>query len=83
VPSLDVLKTAKHEYNKKYRLDEDIFKQLRMFRCLTWSLDTDSKKMKGKDSSETIPVVSTNILISSPCQRDLVVHHIFHTWIVF
>ena len=31
VPSMDVLKTAKYQYNKKYRLDEDYFKELRMF----------------------------------------------------
>ena len=30
VPSIDVLKTTKQQYNKKYRFDEDSFKELRM-----------------------------------------------------
>ena len=48
VPSIDVLKTAGQEYNKKYRLDEDMFMEVRIFRELTERLDTSSVKVKGK-----------------------------------
>ena len=48
VPSIDVLKTAKQQYNKLYRLDEDIFKESRMFRFLTESNDDKSKDIHGK-----------------------------------
>ncbi|CAF1436149.1 unnamed protein product [Didymodactylos carnosus] len=47
VPSMDVLKTAKQQYNQKYRLDEDYFKELRMFRYLTHSIDHSSEHIKG------------------------------------
>ena len=48
VPSVDVLKTAKHQYNKKYRLDEDYFKELRMYGFFTRISDYDSKSFKGE-----------------------------------
>jgi hypothetical protein len=47
VPSTDVLKTAVYEYNNKYRLDEDIFKEVRIFRELTQRWDETSKEIKG------------------------------------
>lgn len=47
VPSTDVLKTADYKYNNKYRLDEDMFKEIRMFREVTYRLDDTSKKIKG------------------------------------
>ena len=51
VPSMDVLKTAKHQYNKKYRLDEDYFKELRMLAYLTRSTDFTSAKVIGENLS--------------------------------
>ncbi|CAF3842285.1 unnamed protein product [Rotaria sp. Silwood1] len=51
IPSLDVLKTAKQQYNKKYRLDEDCFKELRMYGFFTRFTDYASKCFKDKDSS--------------------------------
>jgi hypothetical protein len=47
VPSTDVLKTAAYKYNNKYRLDEDMFKEVRMFRELTQRWDETSKEIKG------------------------------------
>ncbi|CAF2115689.1 unnamed protein product [Rotaria magnacalcarata] len=47
VPSLDVLKTAKQQYHKKYRLDEDNFKELRMYGFFTRFTDYTSKCFKG------------------------------------
>jgi len=51
VPSMDVLKTTKQQYNKKYRLDEDYFKELRMYRFLTRLIDRTSKEIKGENFS--------------------------------
>ena len=48
VPSTDVLKTADQEYSNRYRLDEDMFKELRIFRELTERLDQCSKDVKGE-----------------------------------
>lgn len=48
VPSTDVLKTAGQEYSNRYRLDEDMFKELRIFRELTERLDQCSKDVKGE-----------------------------------
>ena len=47
VPSTDVLKTAVYEYNNTYRLDEDIFKEVRIFRELTHQWDETSEEIKG------------------------------------
>ncbi|CAF1378810.1 unnamed protein product [Didymodactylos carnosus] len=47
VPSIDVLKTAKQQFNKKYRLDEDYFKELRMFGFFTRCTDDESEDIKG------------------------------------
>ena len=65
VPSMDVLKTAKQQYNKKYRLDEDYFKELRMFRFLTRFIDHNSKDVKGNNFNiqQLITVVDYNIKI--------------------
>ncbi|CAF1447830.1 unnamed protein product [Didymodactylos carnosus] len=49
VPSIDVLKTAKQQYNKKYRLDEDYFKELRMFGFFTRCTDDESEDTKAKN----------------------------------
>lgn len=49
VPSLDVLKTAKQQYNKKYRLDEDYFKELRMYGFFTRFTDHTSKYFQGEN----------------------------------
>ncbi|CAF3902483.1 unnamed protein product [Rotaria sp. Silwood1] len=49
IPSLDVLKTAKQQYNKKYRLDEDCFKELRMYGFFTRFTDYASKCFKGEN----------------------------------
>ncbi|CAF1579671.1 unnamed protein product, partial [Didymodactylos carnosus] len=46
IPSMDALKTAKQQYNQKYRLDEDYFKELRTFRYLTHSIDHSSEDIK-------------------------------------
>ena len=35
VPSIDVLKTAGQEYKQKYRLDEDMFMEVHIFREMT------------------------------------------------
>ncbi len=35
VPTKDVLKTAGQKYNNRYRLDEDIFKEVHLFREIT------------------------------------------------
>jgi hypothetical protein len=48
VPPIEVLNTAKQQYNKRYRLDEDYFKESRMFRFLTRSTDDTSKDIKGE-----------------------------------
>lgn len=48
VPSTDVLKTAGQEYSNRYRLDEDVFKELRIFREMTYRLDQSSKEVKGE-----------------------------------
>ena len=48
VPSIDVLKTIAQEYKMKYRLDEDMFKEVRIFREITEQLDQSSSKVKGK-----------------------------------
>ena len=50
VPSTDVLKTAGQECSNRYRLDEDMFKELRIFRHLTRRLDQYSKDVKGKEN---------------------------------
>jgi hypothetical protein len=47
VPSVDVLKMIKHEYEKKYKLDEDMFKELRILREDMLSFDVTSKNVKG------------------------------------
>ncbi|CAF1541941.1 unnamed protein product, partial [Didymodactylos carnosus] len=47
VPSIDVLTTAKQQYNKKYRLYEDYFKELRMFGFFTRCTDDESEDIKG------------------------------------
>jgi len=49
IPSKCVLNTAKQQYNKKYRLDEDYFKELRMFGFFTRSTDDESKDIKGEN----------------------------------
>ncbi|CAF4331300.1 unnamed protein product, partial [Didymodactylos carnosus] len=46
VPSIDVLKTAKQRYNKKYRLDEDYFQELRMSGFFTRCTDDESEDIK-------------------------------------
>ncbi|CAF1632264.1 unnamed protein product, partial [Didymodactylos carnosus] len=47
VSSIDVLKRTKQQYNRKYQLDENIFKDVRMFGYLTRSIDHTSKDIKG------------------------------------
>lgn len=47
VPSTDVLKTAGQEYANRYRLDEDMFKEVRMLREITERLDQTSRDVKG------------------------------------
>ena len=56
VSSLDVLKTAKHQYNKKYRLDEDYFKELRMYGFFTRSSDYTSECIKGKQFQTSLKI---------------------------
>ena len=48
VPSTDVLKTAGQEYANRYRLDEDMFKEVRILREITARLDQTSKDVKGR-----------------------------------
>lgn len=48
VPSIDVLKNARHEYGKRYELDEDMFKAVRLLRYMTYQLDDSSKDVQGK-----------------------------------
>ena len=52
VPSADVLKTVGQEYNNRYRLDEDIFKEVRIFRYITERLDQSSEDVQGKYRTE-------------------------------
>lgn len=47
VPTTDVLKTAGQEYNNRHKLDEDTFKELRVFRELIRKLDQTSIDVKG------------------------------------
>ncbi|CAF4028148.1 unnamed protein product, partial [Adineta steineri] len=47
VPSQDVLKTIKQQYDKKFRYDEDCFKDLRIFAYVTRYEDIDSEDVKG------------------------------------
>ncbi len=49
VPSREVLNTIKQQYNKRYRLDEDCFRELRMFRFFTRYTDRDSEDVKGEN----------------------------------
>lgn len=49
VKSTDVLNTVKQQYNKKYRLDEDCFKELRMFGFSTRYTDAFSEHVKGEN----------------------------------
>ena len=48
VPSIDVLKTAGKEYNNRYHLDEDMFKEVRILREITQRLDQSSEDIRGK-----------------------------------
>lgn len=48
VPSMDVLKTPGQEYSNRNRLDEDVFRELRIFREMTYRLDQSSKEVKGE-----------------------------------
>lgn len=48
VPTTNVLKTAGQEYSNRHKLDEDIFKELRVFREMTRKLDNSSIDVKGK-----------------------------------
>lgn len=48
VPSTDVLKNIGREFNKRYELDEDMYKAVRMLRFLTAELDDASEVVKGK-----------------------------------
>ncbi|CAF1314555.1 unnamed protein product [Adineta ricciae] len=47
VPSKEVLDKIKQEYDKKYRLDENCFKEVRMFAFVTRYSDVHSKEVKG------------------------------------
>ena len=51
VPSMDVLKAAGQECNNRYRLDEDMFKEVRVFREITQRLDQSSEDIQGKHST--------------------------------
>ncbi len=51
VPSMDVLKTAKQQYIKKYRCDEDYFKELRVLGFLKRLIDHTSKDVIGESFS--------------------------------
>ena len=48
VPSIDVLKNARHEYDKQFDLDEDMFKAIRLLRYITHELDNSSNDVRGK-----------------------------------
>lgn len=54
VPTREVLKTAVYEYNNKYRLDEDMFKEVRIFLLLTQRWDETSKEVKGTYCAERL-----------------------------
>ena len=60
VPSRDVLNTIKQQYNKKYRLDEDQFKELRMFGYFTRFIDYTSEDVIGENFN-TLSIVDTLI----------------------
>ena len=47
VPSVDVIKMIRYEYDKKYKLDEDVFKEVRILREDMSSFDVSSKNIKG------------------------------------
>lgn len=48
VPTVDVIKKAGEEFYKRYLFDEDMYKEVRIFRYLTRALDTTSKQVRGK-----------------------------------
>ncbi len=52
VPPKEVLKTIGQEYNNRYRLDEDMFKDVRIFREITERLDQSSEDVQGKYRTE-------------------------------
>jgi hypothetical protein len=58
VPPIEVLNTIKQEYNKKYRLDEDHFKELRLFGYFTRHIDINSKEIRG-DNFYTLSIIDT------------------------
>ncbi len=47
VPSVDVAKMIRYEYDKKHKLDEDIFKEVRILREDMCNFDSSSKTIKG------------------------------------
>ena len=48
VPTKDVLDKIKQEYENKYRLDENCYKEVRMFAFITRYSDVHSKEVKGE-----------------------------------
>jgi hypothetical protein len=51
VPSIDAIRTAKSNYNKDYRFDNDPVKDLLIFQEALIAADTTSKSVKGMRNS--------------------------------
>lgn len=49
VPSTEVLNKIKQQYEKKYRLDEDCFRELRKFAFFTRYSDVNSEDVIGEN----------------------------------